>query len=211
MAGLNSGQVRIAGTGRLLKAPLGTVLPVDSVAAWDPKFIDLGYADDGFEMKQDLKRKEVNGWQTLELLRLITTALNRSFTFNLKQTNKDTLALAWGGAAITPTPGISLGTVAIAITTGVLTVSATETLAVGDMVQLGHDDWWRAFGGWHHVLRPDRTHLDHSDVGGDPWRRVDRHHRIWHVDLDHQAQWCLHAGHPRRVADRGLHHRHRLV
>jgi hypothetical protein len=31
----------------------------------------------------------------------------------------------------------SLGTVAVAITTGVLTVSATETLAVGDAVQLG--------------------------------------------------------------------------
>jgi len=137
MAGLNSGQVRIAGTGRLLKAPLGTVLPVDSVAAWNPAFVDLGYADDGFEMKQDLKRKEVNGWQTLELLRLITTALNRTFTFNLKQTNRDTLALAWGGATITPAAAASLGTVAVAITTGVLTVSASETLAVGDMVQLG--------------------------------------------------------------------------
>jgi hypothetical protein len=88
-------------------------------------------------MKQDLKRKEINGWQTLDILRLITTALNRSFKFNLKQSNKDTLALAWGGAVITPTPGISLGTVTIAITTGVLTVSTAETLAVGDMVQLG--------------------------------------------------------------------------
>jgi len=137
MAGLNSGQVRIAGTGRLVKAPLGTVLPVDSVAAWDPAFVDLGYADDGFEMKQDLKRKEVNGWQTLELLRLITTALNRSFKFNLKQSNRDTLGLAWGGAVITPAAAASLGTVVIAITTGVLTVSATETLAPGDPVVLG--------------------------------------------------------------------------
>ena len=137
MSGLNSGQVRIAGTGRLLKAALGTALPVDSVAAWGSGFVDLGYADDGFEMKQDLKRKEVNGWQTLELLRLITTALNRTFTFNLKQTNRDTLALAWGGATITPAAAASLGTVAIAITTGVLTVSATETLAPGDPVVLG--------------------------------------------------------------------------
>ena len=135
MAGLNSGQVRIAGTGRLLKAALGTALPVDSVAAWGSGFVDLGYADDGFEMKQDLKRKEVNGWQTLELLRLITTALNRSFTFNLKQTNRDTLSLAWGGATITPTP-TSLGTVVIAITTGVLTVSAAHSLSIGDAVQL---------------------------------------------------------------------------
>jgi len=134
---LNSGQVRVAGTGSLWKAPLGTVLPVDSVAAWNAAFVNLGYAEDGFEMKQDLKRKEINGWQTLDILRLITTALNRSFKFNLKQSNKDTLAVAWGGAVITPTPGVSLGTVAVAITTGVLTVSATETLAVGDMVQLG--------------------------------------------------------------------------
>ena len=136
MAGLNSGQVRIAGTGRLLKAPLGTVLPVDSVAAWNAAFVDLGYAEDGFEMKQDLKRKEVNGWQTLELLRLITTALNRSFTFNLKQSNRDTLGLAWGGAVITPAAAASPGTVVIAITTGVLTVSAVHGLSVGDTVQL---------------------------------------------------------------------------
>jgi len=137
MAGLNSGQVRIAGTGHLVKAPLGTVLPVDSVAAWNGAFVDLGYADDGFEMSQDLKRKEVNGWQTLELLRLITTALNRKFKFNLKQSNRDTLGLAWGGAVITPAAAASLGTVVIAITTGVLTVSATETLAPGDPVVLG--------------------------------------------------------------------------
>ena len=135
MAGLNSGQVRVAGSGRLVKAPLGTVLPSDSLTAWDPAFVDLGFATDGFIMKQDLKTKDVTGWQSLELLRLITTALNRSFSFELQQSNKDTLALAWGGAAITPGP-MSLGTVAIAITTGVLTVSAAETLAVGDPVQL---------------------------------------------------------------------------
>jgi hypothetical protein len=135
MAGLNSGQVRVAGTGRLLKAPLGTVIPTDSTTAWDPAFVDLGFASDGFTMKQDFKTKDITGWQALELLRLIVTALNRSFGFELQQSNKDTLALSWGGAAITPNSP-SLGTVAIAITTGVLTVSATETLAPGDAVQL---------------------------------------------------------------------------
>ena len=137
MAGLNSGQVRVAGTGRLYKAVAGTPLPTDSIAAWNAGFVDLGYATDGFVMKQDYKTKDVPGWQTRELLLLIVTALNRSFSFELQQTNRDTLSLAWGGAVITPVPGISLGTVAVAITTGVLTVSATETLAVGDMVQLG--------------------------------------------------------------------------
>ncbi len=137
MAGLNAGQVRVAGTGHLYKAPLGTALPSDSTTAWNPAFVDLGYATDGFTMTQDYKTKDVTGWQTLELLRLIPISLDRSFGFELQQSNRDTLALAWGGATITPVPGISLGTVAVAITTGVLTVSATDGLAVGDMVQLG--------------------------------------------------------------------------
>jgi hypothetical protein len=136
MAGLNSGQVRVAGTGRLYKAVAGTPIPTDSIAAWNAGFTDIGYATDGFTMVQDFKTKDVTAWQALEPLRLIVTALNRSFQFELQQSNKDTLALAWGGAAITPVPGTSLGTVAIAITTGVLTVSATHSLNVGDMVQL---------------------------------------------------------------------------
>ena len=137
MAGLNSGQVRIAGTGRLRKAALGTALPVDSVAAWDPAFIDLGYAADGFTMTQALKTLDILAWQTLEPVRTVNTSLIRNFTFELLQTNKDTLGLAWGGATIAPNPATSLGTVAIAITTGVLTVSAAHSLNVGDMVQLG--------------------------------------------------------------------------
>jgi hypothetical protein len=137
MAGLNSGQVRIAGTGHLVKAPLGTVLPTDSTTAWDPAFVDLGYATDGFTMAQALKTLDITAWQTLEPVRTVNTSLIRNFTFELLQTNRDTLALSWGGATITPSSNVSLGTVAIAITTGVLTVSATETLVVGDAVVLG--------------------------------------------------------------------------
>lgn len=133
---LNAGQVRVAGTGAFWKAPLGTVLPTDSTTAWNAAFVNLGFATDGFTMKQDFKTKEVTGWQTLELLRLIPIALNRSFTFELQQSNKDTLALAWGGAAITPA-SVSLGTVAIVASTGVLTVSATHGLVVNDPIQLG--------------------------------------------------------------------------
>lgn len=102
---LNSGQVRIAGTGGLWKAPLGTTLPADSVAAWGTGFVNLGYADDGFGMKQDLKTKEITGWQTLEVLRLVPLSLTRHFSFLLKQSNKDTLGLAWGGATITAGTG----------------------------------------------------------------------------------------------------------
>lgn len=135
-SGPNSGQVRVAGTGRLYKLPAGTPLPTDSTTAWNAAAIDLGYATDGFTLKQDYKTKDVTGWQTLELLRLIPIALNRSFSFELQQSNKDTLALAWGTAAIAQVPGTSAGSVTIAITTGVLTVSAAHSLSIGDAVQL---------------------------------------------------------------------------
>jgi hypothetical protein len=99
--------------------------------------VDLGYATDGFTMAQALKTLDITGWQSLEPLRTVNTSLIRNFTFELLQSNKDTLGLAWGGATVVPNPNLSLGTVAIAITTGVLTISASETLAVGNAVVLG--------------------------------------------------------------------------
>jgi len=99
---LDSSQVRIAGTGAFWKAPLGTALPADSVAAWGAGFVNLGYATDGFSMSQDLKTQEIGAWQTIEAVRVIKTALTRKFSFELLQSNKGTLSLAWGGATITP-------------------------------------------------------------------------------------------------------------
>lgn len=136
MPGLDTTQVRIAGTGAVWKAPLGSVLPTDSTTAWDPAFKHLGYAHDGFTATPNFKTMLISGWQKLAPLRQITTEFDYKLGFELLQTNKDTLALSWGGATITSNPP-TLGTVTIAITTGVLTVSAAHNLAVGDPVQLG--------------------------------------------------------------------------
>lgn len=102
MTGVNSGEIRVAGSGHIYKAPLGSTLPATSSATWDTAFVDLGYAADGFDVAQDLKTTDINAWQTLEVVRIIANELNRTFTFTLQQTNADTLALAWGGATITP-------------------------------------------------------------------------------------------------------------
>lgn len=99
---LDSSQIRVAGSGALWKAPLGTTLPTDSTTAWGAGFVNLGYEEDGFTLTQDYKTNEVTGWQSLEPLRLIATALTRKFAFGALQSNKDTVALAWGGATITP-------------------------------------------------------------------------------------------------------------
>ena len=136
MATPSASKIRVAGTGAIWKAPLGTALPTDSVAAWNAAFTNLGYMDDGFTVEQALTVKDVKGWQSLETLRAIATDLIRRFTFDSIQTDKETLALAWGGGIVTPVLGASVGTVTIAITTGLITTSAAHGLTVGQTFQL---------------------------------------------------------------------------
>ena len=99
---LNSGNVRVAGTGSIWKAPLGTVLPIASTTAWNVAFINLGYATDGFSIKQSLKKQAIPAWQTLSSVRSIVTELIRSLTFEALESNITTIPLAWGGATMTP-------------------------------------------------------------------------------------------------------------
>ena len=99
---LNSGNVRVAGTGAIWKAPLGTALPIDSTTAWGTGFVNLGYATDGFSLKQSLKKQSITAWQTLSSVRSIVTELIRSLTFEALESNINTVPLAFGGATMTP-------------------------------------------------------------------------------------------------------------
>lgn len=99
---LNSGAVRVAGTGSIWKAPLGTTLPTDSTTAWGTGFVNLGYATDGFTLTQDLKRQDITAWQSLSPVRSIATALVRKLAFESLESNINTVPLAWGGATMTP-------------------------------------------------------------------------------------------------------------
>ena len=132
---LNSGQIRVAGTGRISRAPLGTALPTDSTTALSAAYVDCGYATNGFEVSQDLKTKEVSVWQSLEAARLIKTGLTRKFKFELQQSNKTTMGLAWG-AQVVPLPGTPVGGAITIGTGGVLTTASAHGLSVGNPVSL---------------------------------------------------------------------------
>ena len=97
----NSGQVRVAGTGAIWRAPAGTATPTDSTTAWNAAFQNLGYCTEGFTTTPNYKATQIRGWQSLSVLRNITTEFDFKFGFELLQTNIATLALAWGGATIT--------------------------------------------------------------------------------------------------------------
>jgi hypothetical protein len=131
----NSGQIRVAGTGNIFRAPLGSTMPVDSTTALSAAFVNVGYATNGFEVAQDRKTKEIPVWQSQEAARLLTTGLTRKFKFELQQTNKTTLGLAWGGVII-PVAGTPVGGAITIGTGGVLTSATAHGLAVGATVTL---------------------------------------------------------------------------
>lgn len=102
---LDATQIRVAGTGAIWKAPVGSAAPTDSVTALDPAFHNLGFAANGFTVTPSLKTTPVTGWQSLQPLRNIITELTRKLAFELQQSNVDTVALAWGGTVVPGTGG----------------------------------------------------------------------------------------------------------
>jgi hypothetical protein len=131
----NSGQIRVAGKGDIWAAPLGTPYPTDSTTALNAAFVNLGYATNGFEMTQEKKTKEIVVWQSLEPARLVPIGMIRKFKFELQQTNKATLGLAWGGVVV-PVAGAAVGGSVTIGTGGVLTTSTAHGLSVGAAVTL---------------------------------------------------------------------------
>lgn len=102
---LDATEIRVAGTGAFWKAPAGTTLPADSTTAWANGFINLGYATDGFKASPNFSTQVIRGWQSKQPLRNITTEFDYKFSFELLQSNKETVSLAWGGATITAGTG----------------------------------------------------------------------------------------------------------
>jgi hypothetical protein len=105
MASPDSTKIRIAGTGAIWKAPVGSTAPTDSTTALAAAWLNLGYMQDGFEVNQELKTKDIEVWQSLEVVRQIATGLSRTINFEAIESNNQTVALAWNNATITPGTG----------------------------------------------------------------------------------------------------------
>ena len=114
---LDATKIKVAGTGSIWKAPAGTTLPSDSTTAYASGFLNLGWiSDGGFQIDQSLKTKGVNAWQSIEVVRMISTSLERSVSFEALESNKQTIQLAWNG---TVTPG-SGGAYSMSLTSSAL-------------------------------------------------------------------------------------------
>lgn len=99
-------QIKIAGTGKVLVAPVGTTAPTDVATAWSGTWVDLGAtSEDGvtFSDSKDTEQKKI--WQAFYAVRTYITGREAQLSFVLEQWNKTTVVLAFGGGTITTTAG----------------------------------------------------------------------------------------------------------
>jgi len=91
---LVSGQVRVAGTGELFLAPVGTALPTAVDTPLNVAFNGYGYTtDDGVKLAKSINRDGVAAWQSATPVRNIITSQEFTIEATFLQSNKDILKL----------------------------------------------------------------------------------------------------------------------
>lgn len=104
MPGLNPNEIRVAGTGRVLVAPIGSAAPADTTAAWGTGWKDLGYTStDGIKFTKKDKLDQVDTWQSVSAARFIYSDRDLTLKFALMQLNEDTLPFFFGGDSVKET------------------------------------------------------------------------------------------------------------
>ncbi|MFB4422573.1 phage tail protein [Streptomyces sp. QL37] len=103
MAGNNSSEIRVAGTGRILVGNLNAPLPEafsDTPAAdWGSEWTDLGYTStDGVTFSKKDKLDPVETWQSISPARFVYADRDLTLKFSMLQFNEDTLPFFLGGS-----------------------------------------------------------------------------------------------------------------
>lgn len=103
MPGMNTAEVMVGNGQTIAAAPPGTAAPASLATALASPWVDLGYADeDGVTLSDSPSETNINAWQTIDPILVLTTEIARTFAFNLMQWNAATLAFVFGGGLVTP-------------------------------------------------------------------------------------------------------------
>lgn len=101
MAGANSTEIVVAGTGKVWVAATTATMPTDATTALAAGWTDLGYtSEDGVTFTDSKDIADVGAWQSFYPVRKIVTGKQATVAFALRQWNKDTVPLAFGGGTI---------------------------------------------------------------------------------------------------------------
>lgn len=94
----NPDEIVVGQNGELYTAPAGTTMPTTEVAALDPAFVDLGYtSEDGVTLSDGKTLENIGVWQSFYPGRRLVTAREFNVSTILRQWNKGTVELAFGG------------------------------------------------------------------------------------------------------------------
>lgn len=90
---IDSSEVRLAPTGKVKVAPLGTALPTNATMATNAAFKDLGYIDeDGCSLTPGVELTDIMMWQSAVPVKTTLDTISFEVQFNMGQVNQDT----WG-------------------------------------------------------------------------------------------------------------------
>src|SRR5580704_11334993 len=105
---LSNSQFRLAPTGHVYVAPLGSPVPTDVTTAWNAAWNELGYLDDtGVAITPKTTYTAVSSWQSGMVNKEVPVSQDMSLAFNLQQTNAFNLSLYFFGVAWTTSGGIN--------------------------------------------------------------------------------------------------------
>lgn len=91
---LKSSEVRVAGTGELWLAPVGTALPTAASTALNAAFKGYGYtSEDGVSLSKSVDREGVPAWQSTTPVRYIITGQELTIACTFLQSNENILKL----------------------------------------------------------------------------------------------------------------------
>lgn len=102
----DSDSIVVAGNGSVFVAPVGTSLPVDVATALPAAWVDLGYInEDGATFNDSKTTEEIQVWQSFYAPRRVVTERSATVAFTLRQWDRLTVPLAFGGGEITTVAG----------------------------------------------------------------------------------------------------------
>lgn len=104
----NADNVRVAITGSVRTAVLGTTLPTSPVPAYGVGFVDLGYVgEDGITETPSASWNDIRGWQNRTIVRRTLQDSNIEFSFTLIESKQETLEMYHPGSAMEVAAGIA--------------------------------------------------------------------------------------------------------
>lgn len=109
---LESANVRVAITGGVRSAPVGTTAPVNPTDAYAAGWLEYGYiSEDGVTETFTSESTDIRAWQNGALVRTINSKTDAMFKFVVLETNKVIKADFFPGSTIGTTTGITTTTV----------------------------------------------------------------------------------------------------